>query len=145
MQIRPLSFIYICTVRSSYSIAFYSHYWVIYLQLQHINLNLNKIFRTNYYGKFNMASSILLFMCKFNQNLLHDESTEKCYKYPHDLEHYYANFQSGLRYGIMFWGGDKKCTKIFRLQIKVIRLITGTHKRESCRPTFRRFQILTLA
>ena len=45
----------------------------------------------------------------------------------------------------MFWGGDKKCKKIFRLQNKVIRLITGIHKRESCRPIFRRFQILKLA
>ena len=33
---------------------------------------------------------------------------------------YFANFQSGLRYGIMFWGGDKKNTKIFLLQKKVI-------------------------
>jgi hypothetical protein len=45
----------------------------------------------------------------------------------------------------MFWGGDKKYTKIFRLQKKIIRLITDTHKRESCRPIFRRYQILTLA
>jgi len=58
---------------------------------------------------------------------------------------YFANFQSGLRYGIIFWGGDKKYTKIFRLHKKVIRLITGTHKRESCMPIFRRFLILTLA
>ena len=58
---------------------------------------------------------------------------------------YFANFQSRLRYGIIFWGGDKKYTKIFRLQKKVIRLITGTHKGESCRPIFRRFQILTLS
>ena len=58
---------------------------------------------------------------------------------------YFANFQSRLRYGIMFWGGDKKYTKIFQLQKKVIRLITGTQKRESCRPIFRRFQTLTLA
>ena len=58
---------------------------------------------------------------------------------------YFANFQSGLRYGIMFWGGDKKYTKIFRLQKKIIRLITDTHKRESCRPIFRRYQILMLA
>ena len=45
----------------------------------------------------------------------------------------------------MFWGGDGKSIKIFRLQKKVIRLITGVHKRESCRPIFRKFQILTLA
>jgi len=44
----------------------------------------------------------------------------------------------------MFWGGDKKYIKIFWIQKKVIQLITGTHKRESYRPIFRRFQILRL-
>jgi len=58
---------------------------------------------------------------------------------------YFAYFQSRLRYGIMFWGGDGKSIKIFRLQKKVIWLITGVHKCESCRPIFRKYQILTLA
>ena len=41
---------------------------------------------------------------------------------------------------------EKDCRiKIFWLQKKVIRLITGVRKRESCRPIFRKFQILTLA
>ena len=52
---------------------------------------------------------------------------------------------SRLRYGIMFWGGDGKSIKIFWLQKKVIKLITGVHKCESCRPIFRKFKILTLA
>ena len=58
---------------------------------------------------------------------------------------YFAYFQSRLRYGIMFWGGDWKSIKIFWLQKKVIRLITGVYKRESRRPIFRKYQILTLA
>ena len=33
---------------------------------------------------------------------------------------YFAYFQSRLRYGIMFWGGDGKSIKIFWLQKKVI-------------------------
>jgi hypothetical protein len=41
----------------------------------------------------------------------------------------------------MFWGGDGKFIKIFRLQKKVIRLITGANKRESCKFIFRKFQI----
>ena len=57
----------------------------------------------------------------------------------------FAYFQSRLRYGIMFWGGDGKSVKIFQLQKKVIWLITGVHVRESCRHIFRKFQILTLA
>ena len=56
---------------------------------------------------------------------------------------YFAYVKSRLRYGIMFWGGDGKSIRIFRLQKKVIKLITGTHKRKSCRPIFRKFKILT--
>jgi hypothetical protein len=58
---------------------------------------------------------------------------------------YFAHFESRLRYGIMFWGGDGKSIRIFQLQKKVIKLITGVHKRKSCRPIFRKFKILTLA
>jgi hypothetical protein len=58
---------------------------------------------------------------------------------------YFAYFQSRLRYGIMFWGGEVKSVKIFWLQKKMIQLITGVHKRISCRHIFREFQILTLA
>ena len=58
---------------------------------------------------------------------------------------YFVYFQSRLRNGIMFWSGDVKFIKIFWLQKKVIRLITGVYKRESRRPIFRKYQILTLA
>ena len=57
---------------------------------------------------------------------------------------YFAYVESRLRYGIIFWGGESKSIQIFQLQKKVIRLITGTHKRTSCRPIFRKFKILTL-
>ena len=69
----------------------------------------------------------------------------ECHEYPDDMEHYFAYFQSRLRYGIMFWGGEGKSGKIFWLQKKVMRLITGVYKCESCRHIFRKFRILTLA
>ena len=58
---------------------------------------------------------------------------------------YFAYFQSRLRYGIMFWGGEGKSVRIFQLQRKVIQLINGVCKRESCRHIVREFQIPTLA
>jgi hypothetical protein len=36
---------------------------------------------------------------------------------------YFAYFESRIRYGIMFWGGDGKSIRIFHLQKKVIRLL----------------------
>lgn len=57
---------------------------------------------------------------------------------------YFAYFESKLRYGIMFWGGDSKSIILFRLQKKVVRLITGVPKYTSCRPIFKRLKILTI-
>ena len=58
---------------------------------------------------------------------------------------YFAYVESKLRYGIIFWGREKKYPfRYFNYKKKVIRLITGTHKRTSCRPIFRKFKILTL-
>ena len=57
---------------------------------------------------------------------------------------YFAYFESKLRYGILFSGGNSKIITPFRLQKKVIKLITGVHKCTSCRPIFKRFKILTL-
>ena len=58
---------------------------------------------------------------------------------------YFAYVESKLRYGIIFWGREKKYPfRYFNYKKKVIRSITGTHKRTSCRPIFRKFKILTL-
>ena len=58
---------------------------------------------------------------------------------------YCAYFKSRLRYGIGFCGGQGKSVKIFWVQRKVIRWITGVHRRETCRHICRKFQILPLA
>jgi len=53
---------------------------------------------------------------------------------------HFVYFQSGLKNGIMFWGGQGKSVKMFQIQKKVIRLLTGVHKLESWRHIFRKFQ-----
>jgi hypothetical protein len=57
---------------------------------------------------------------------------------------YYAHFQARLQYGIIFWGHDSDSIKIFRLQKKVIRLISGIGRLVSCRSVFRDYKILTV-
>ena len=44
----------------------------------------------------------------------------------------------------MFWGGEGKSVKMFWVPENVIRLDIGVYKRETFRPIFRKFQILTL-
>lgn len=57
---------------------------------------------------------------------------------------YFADFQSQLRYGIIFWGISRESIKILRIQKRVIRLITGLNKRKLCKSKFMEHGILTV-
>jgi len=58
---------------------------------------------------------------------------------------YFAYFHSILEYGIAFWGNFTESVKVFKLQKRVIRLMTGYNVRASCRPLFPRLGIMTLS
>lgn len=65
------------------------------------------------------------------------------------LTTYFANFESLLRYGIMFWGGSSHAVRLFVLQKKVLRLLKGRFRNIdgsliSCRNIFPKFGILTI-
>jgi hypothetical protein len=55
---------------------------------------------------------------------------------------YFVYFQSQLGYRILFWGSDGETIEVFPLQRKMIRVITGVHKHETCRRIFRKFKII---
>jgi hypothetical protein len=57
---------------------------------------------------------------------------------------YYAYFHSLMNYDFIFWGNSPYSVHIFRLQRKVIRIITSTRNREFCRSWFKRLKILPL-
>jgi hypothetical protein len=57
---------------------------------------------------------------------------------------YYAHFHAFLRYGIIFWGGDNDSNNIFKLQRRVILIISGVSKHTSCRQIFKDYNILTV-
>jgi hypothetical protein len=57
---------------------------------------------------------------------------------------YCAYFHSIVSYGIIFWGNSSYGINVFRLQKKVIRIITGISSRDSCRDHFKRLKILPL-
>jgi len=60
---------------------------------------------------------------------------------------YFTKFQALLRFGILFWGGRGRelNKRIFRIQKRVIRLMSGVRSRTSCRQLFKELNILTLA
>jgi len=55
---------------------------------------------------------------------------------------YLAYFQSIIRYGIIFWGNANKSCKVFKLQKRVIRIMSGAEPTASCRGLFRKLEIL---
>ena len=49
-----------------------------------------------------------------------------------------------MNYGIIFGGNQPHSEKIFKIQKKVIRIITNSRARDSCRELFKKFEILPL-
>jgi hypothetical protein len=50
-----------------------------------------------------------------------------------------------MSYGIIFWENSTDSKKIFYIQKKIIRIMAGTKRRDSCRQLFKKFNILPLA
>jgi hypothetical protein len=57
---------------------------------------------------------------------------------------YFAYIHSVLTYRIVFWGNSSYTIKVFRIQKKVIRIIVGLKKYDSCRNSFKEINILPL-
>ena len=51
---------------------------------------------------------------------------------------------SEMSYGIIFWGNSHFSKNIFKIQNRILRIVTSKSKRESCRHLFWQLQILTL-
>ena len=56
---------------------------------------------------------------------------------------YFANFESILKYGILFWGGHSSVQRVFVVQKRVIRVIKKKNYLESCRTVFKELGIMT--
>lgn len=57
---------------------------------------------------------------------------------------YFANFESVVRYGIIFWASNSDVQRVFVIQKRVIRIIHGMKYRESCRGIFGLLNIMTV-
>jgi len=56
----------------------------------------------------------------------------------------FAYFHSIINYGIIFWGNSTESKKVFLAQKKIIRIMTGSRPRTSCKPLFQSLGILTV-
>ena len=57
---------------------------------------------------------------------------------------YYSYVHSIISYGIIFWGNSSHSSIIFKIQKRIIRIITHSHHRTSCRDLFKNLNILPL-
>jgi len=57
---------------------------------------------------------------------------------------YYSYVHSIITYVIIFWGNSPHSTHIFKIQKRIIRIMTKSRRRDSCRQLFKRFEILPL-
>jgi hypothetical protein len=58
---------------------------------------------------------------------------------------YFTEFESILKYGIIFWGGGcKQVEAVFKIKKKSVRMMMGVNSRVSCRKLFCDLEILTL-
>jgi hypothetical protein len=55
---------------------------------------------------------------------------------------YFSYFHSIIRYGIIFGGNATNSCKVFRLQKRVTRIVSGAEPRASCRGLFKKLEIL---
>ena len=57
---------------------------------------------------------------------------------------YFAYFHSILDSGIIFWGNFTESRRVLLAQKRIIRIMTGSNTRASCKPLFQSLGILTL-
>ena len=55
-----------------------------------------------------------------------------------------CSVHSVMSYGIIFWGNSHFSDCTFKVQKRIIRVISGSERRDSCRDLYRKFQILPL-
>jgi len=56
---------------------------------------------------------------------------------------YFAYIHSVMSYGIIFWGNQPYSDKIFKIQKRVIRIITNSRMRDSCRELLKNLKYCT--
>jgi len=57
---------------------------------------------------------------------------------------YFSCFHSIMSYGIIFWGNSPHSINIFKIQKRIIRIMTNSNRRDTCRPLFHQLGILPL-
>jgi hypothetical protein len=71
-------------------------------------------------------------------------SLRNCVDQQTALKVYHGYFASHICYSILFWGGSHHVKTVFKLQKRALRYIYNLNHRDSCRPYFKKYKILTV-
>jgi hypothetical protein len=120
-----------------------SHKLEIYSSKTSLLREINKIFRDiNYWFKLNQL------VLNYNKTHYLQFNTKNSWEYVLKIN-YQGNYVKSLSYsimsyGIIFCGNQPYSEKIFKIQKRVIRIITNSRMRNSCRKLFQRLETLPL-
>ena len=119
------------------------------MQIQHNHNYISNTSETKFLGLIIDGS----LTCKQHIEQLIKKMSSACYalryiKYSLPIETLqiicFAHINTIMSYGVIFWGNSSYAKKVFTLQKKIIRIITNTGPRDSCREIFGSMQIMTL-
>ena len=57
---------------------------------------------------------------------------------------YFACFHAVMEYGVIVWGNSVESRRVLLQQKRIVRVMTGSRPKTSCKPLFQRLEILTL-
>ena len=60
------------------------------------------------------------------------------------IQIYFSLFESHIRYGLFLWGNCTKIDIILKQQKAILRIFNNSNARESCRPLFKKYGVLTV-
>jgi exonuclease III len=60
------------------------------------------------------------------------------------LKVYHGYFMAHVNYSVLFWGSSRHCSTILKLQKRALRVVFKLKARDSCRPYFRDFKLMTV-
>lgn len=104
--------------------------------IKFLGVNLNKEIKWDLHiQELSKSLAKVIYQLRILKNVLPDDAL---------ISVYYANFQSLLQYGIIFWANNSYAKGIFRIQKRAIRILCNLGARDSCRQSFRDLQIMPL-
>ena len=108
------------------------------------NINSTKFLGLIIDSQLSWGEQIITLTSKLNKACYSIRAVKSCMSLEVLRTIYFSYAHSAISYGIIFWGNSHFSTNIFKVQKRIIRIITNTGRCDSCRQLFKQLQILPL-